>query len=119
MIIESALNWIHNVDEHTYNGEVIEYWIIFPLETHWSENKKIIGELGHAFGIVGKNPPSWWWWCGGFDLESFRPKVQEKLNFEWNLTIRKTNWKIETIFGSLLTKGKKDSLYCVEIHCRV
>jgi hypothetical protein len=40
-------------------------------------------------------------------LESFRPKVQEKLNFEWNLTIRKTNWKIETIFGSLLTQGKK------------
>ncbi len=57
MIIRSALNSIHNVDEHTYNGEVIEYWIIFSLKTHWSENKKIIGEFGHAFGIVGKNLP--------------------------------------------------------------
>jgi hypothetical protein len=51
-MIAGIPSWFHNV--LTYNGEVIEYWTIFFVQNSLKLKTKIIWELGHTLGIVGK-----------------------------------------------------------------
>ncbi len=57
--------------------KVIEYFLHW---NHLSQKVKIIKEIGQALNIVQK--PFTWVGFNEDDLEIFRPKVQEILNFE-------------------------------------
>jgi hypothetical protein len=65
MIIMGISSWFHNV--LTYNGEVIAYWTNFLVEYSLKLKTKIIWELGHTLGIVGK--PYMWIRFNENDLE--------------------------------------------------
>jgi hypothetical protein len=82
LVSGGAPSWFHNI--LTYNGEVIEYWTIFSIKIHFNQNSKLLSKLGTLL-IVLESPR--WVGLNEDNLEIFRPKVREILNFEYFLSL--------------------------------
>jgi len=74
---KGASSWFPNVSTSREKS----YWIFFALKICLSQKVKIIKEFGQALDVAQK-PFKWWVGFNEDDLEIFRPKVQEILNFE-------------------------------------